>query len=61
MDSPKRETMSEFAERAMQGYTVAPYEEVDKSLREGVRETVDAYKAYTEKALNFFEESLNGR
>jgi len=56
----KRETMTEFAERALQGFKVEPYVVVDKSLREGVRESIEAYKAHTEKELSFMEESLNG-
>lgn len=60
MDTAKRETMTEFAERAMQGFKVEPYEVVDKALREGVREAVESYKAHTEKALDFMEDSLNG-
>jgi len=61
MNTQKRETMSEFAQRAIHGFKVQPYDEVDKNLREGVKETVAAYKARSEKILDFMEKSVNGK
>jgi hypothetical protein len=43
MGKRDNETMAEFAQRAIEGFVVKPYEVVDKALREGVREAVDSY------------------
>ena|GEM_PF-2574931 len=62
MDNRKREgeTMTEFAQRAIEGFVVTPYEEVDKELREGVREAVLAHKLHAEEMFNHMEACLNG-